>query len=239
MVGGHFLFSLPRPQPAWKQPHNEMNPPIKVVVGLGNPGREYERTRHNAGFWWLDALASEFGASFRRESKFHGEVAKAGNVWLLKPLTFMNRSGQAVGALAKFFQVTPGEILVAHDEMDLPAGGLKMKIGGAAGSNGVKDVVSHLGTRDFWRLRIGIGHPREMAAKLGGDMSHAEVVDYVLRPPDKADERAIEEALQRAIDAWPMMAVGDMEAAMLRLHTKPDSAQAKKQPKKTELKDTP
>lgn len=216
-----------------------MNPPIKLVVGLGNPGREYERTRHNAGFWWLDALAAEFGASFRRESKFHGDVAKAGNVWLLKPLTFMNRSGQAVGALAKFFQVAPLEILVAHDEMDLPAGGLKMKIGGAAGSNGVKDVVSHLGTRDFWRLRIGIGHPRDMAAKLGGDMSHAEVVDYVLHQPDKSDERAIGEALGRAIDAWPLMAAGDMEAAMLRLHTKPDSAIAKKQTKNTEQKDNP
>ena len=147
-----------------------MSLPIRLVVGLGNPGREYERTRHNAGFWWLDDLARELGASFKKVSKFHGDVAKAGNVWLLKPQTFMNRSGQAVGALAKFYQITPEEVLVAHDEMDLPPGGLKMKIGGAAGSNGVKDIVGHLGTRDFWRMRSGIGHPREMALKLGGDM---------------------------------------------------------------------
>ncbi len=198
--------------------------PIKLVVGLGNPGREYERTRHNAGFWWMELLARELGVTFKKETKFHGEVAKAGGVLLLKPTTFMNRSGQAVGALAKFYQIQPTEILVAHDEMDLPPGGLKMKVGGAAGSNGVKDIVSHVGTRDFWRLRIGIGHPREMAAKLDGDMSRDEVVDYVLHRPDKNDERAIEDAMQRANDAWPMIAEGDMEGAMLKLHTKPVKA---------------
>jgi peptidyl-tRNA hydrolase, PTH1 family len=206
--------------------------PIRLVVGLGNPGREYERTRHNAGFWWLDELARDLGTSFAKESKFHGEVAKAGSVWLLKPLTFMNRSGQSVGALAKFYQIAPEEILVAHDEMDLPPGGLKMKTGGAAGSNGVKDIVGHLGTRDFWRMRIGIGHPRDMAAKLGGDMSRAEVVDYVLHHPDKADEREIEDAMRRASDVWPLIAKGDMEAAMLKLHTKPPKAETeKKEPK--------
>lgn len=215
-----------------------MNPPIKLVVGLGNPGREYERTRHNAGFWWVDALAAEMGASFKRESKFHGEVAKAGSVWLLKPLTYMNKSGLAVGSLAKFYQIAPEEVLVAHDEMDLPAGGLKMKIGGAAGSNGVKDIVAQLGTRDFWRLRIGIGHPRDMAAKLGGDMSRIEVVDYVLHRPDKADERLIEDALRRATEAWPMMAKGDMEAAMLRLHTRPQPATSSKTSNKTEPKES-
>lgn len=212
-----------------------MSAPIRLVVGLGNPGREYERTRHNAGFWWLDELARDLGTSFAKESKFHGDVAKAGNVWLLKPLTFMNRSGQSVGALAKFYQITPEEILVAHDEMDLPPGGLKMKTGGAAGSNGVKDIVVHLGTRDFWRMRIGIGHPRDMAAKLGGDMSRAEVVDYVLHRPDKADEREIEDAMRRASDAWPLIAKGDMEAAMLKLHTKPpklEQAEQRKQEKK-------
>ena len=203
-----------------------MSLPIRLVVGLGNPGREYERTRHNAGFWWLDDLARELGASFKKVSKFHGDVAKAGNVWLLKPQTFMNRSGQAVGALAKFYQITPEEILVAHDEMDLPPGGLKMKIGGAAGSNGVKDIVGHLGTRDFWRMRIGIGHPREMALMLGGDMSRAEVVDYVLHRPDKADEQAIEQAMRRATDVWPLIAEGDMETAMLKLHTKSAAASA-------------
>jgi len=213
-----------------------MNTPIKLVVGLGNPGREYEHTRHNAGFWWVEALAREHGATFKKESKFHGEVARLGGVWLLKPLTFMNRSGQAVGALVKFYQIQPEEILVAHDEMDLPPGGLKIKTGGAAGSNGVKDIVSHLGTRDFWRLRIGIGHPREMAVKLGGDMSQAEVVDYVLHRPDRGDRDAIDGALQRATDTWPMMADGDMEGAMLKLHTKEKPAKAetiseKKEPK--------
>ena len=198
-----------------------INTAIKLVVGLGNPGREYEQTRHNAGFWWVDVLARDLGTSFKKESKFHGEVAKAGGVWLLKPLTFMNRSGQAVGALSKFYQIQPSEILVAHDEMDLPPGGLKMKVGGAAGSNGVKDIVSHVGTRDFWRMRIGIGHPRELAAKLGGDMLREEVVDYVLHRPDKSDARAIEDAMRRASDAWPMIAEGDMEGAMLKLHTKP------------------
>ena len=195
--------------------------PIKLVVGLGNPGREYEQTRHNAGFWWVDVLARDLGATFKKEAKFRGEVAKAGSVWLLKPMTFMNHSGQSVGALAKFYQIQPNEILVAHDEMDLPPGGLKMKVGGAAGSNGVKDIVSHLGTRDFWRLRIGIGHPREMAAKLGGDMSRDEVVDYVLHRPDKNDALAIEDAIWRASVAWPLIAEGDMEGAMLKLHTKP------------------
>ena len=211
-----------------------INTAIKLVVGLGNPGREYERTRHNAGFWWVDVLARDLGAAFKKESKFHGEVAKAGNVWLLKPMTFMNRSGQAVGALCKFYQIQPGEILVVHDEMDLPPGGLKMKIGGAAGSNGVKDIVSHVGTREFWRLRIGVGHPRDMAAKLGGDMSRDEVVDYVLHRPDKNDERAIEDAMQRATDAWVMIANGDMEGAMLKLHTKPAKVEKnsdKKEPK--------
>ena len=216
-----------------------MSVPIKLVVGLGNPGREYEQTRHNAGFWWVETLAREYGATFKKENKFHGELAKLGSVWLLKPLTFMNRSGQAVGSLAKFFQIQPEEILVAHDEMDLPPGGLKIKTGGAAGSNGVKDIVSHLGTRDFWRLRIGIGHPREMAATLDGDMSRDEVVDYVLHRPDKDDKHAIEDAMRRATDAWPLIAEGDMDAAMLKLHTKPlpdnptpvDKTTAKKEPK--------
>jgi peptidyl-tRNA hydrolase, PTH1 family len=201
------------------------NLPIKLVVGLGNPGREYENTRHNAGFWFVDALARELGTSFQKEAKFHGEVAKSPGVWLLKPTTFMNRSGQAVGALAKFYQITPAEILVAHDEMDLPAGGVKMKVGGAAGSNGIKDIVNHLGTKDFWRLRLGIGHPRELAAglpnKLGGAMDRPEVVDYVLHRPGAEDQRAIDDVIKRSLECWPAVAKGDMEAAMLKLHTKP------------------
>jgi peptidyl-tRNA hydrolase, PTH1 family len=202
------------------------NPPIKLIVGLGNPGREYTDTRHNAGFWFVDLLAREMGASFNKEAKFHGEVAKAGGtgiasaVWCLKPLTFMNLSGRAVGAIAKFYQITPAEILVAHDEMDLPAGQVKMKIGGAAGSNGIKDIVSHLGTKDFWRLRIGIGHPRELAGKTGGSMDRPEVVDYVLHRPTADEGRAIDDAMKRTLDCWSDIAKGDMETAMLKLHTK-------------------
>ncbi|MBL8513486.1 MAG: aminoacyl-tRNA hydrolase [Betaproteobacteria bacterium] len=208
-----------------------MSLPIKIVAGLGNPGKEYELTRHNAGFWFAEALARELGASFKKESKFHGEVAKAGGVWLVKPTTFMNKSGLAVGSLAKFYQVTPEEVLVVHDEMDLPAGGAKMKTGGAAGNNGVKDIVAHLGTRDFWRLRIGIGHPRELAAKFGGDMTRDEVVDYVLHRPDKADQRAIDDCIDRCLQLWPLIAIGDMEAAMMKLHTKPAPSE---KPAKTE-----
>jgi peptidyl-tRNA hydrolase, PTH1 family len=201
------------------------NPPIKLVVGLGNPGREYEATRHNAGFWFADVLARMAGASFAKENKFHGDVAKAGGIWIVKPTTFMNRSGQSVGAIAKFYQITPAEILVAHDEMDLPPGGLKMKIGGAAGSNGIKDIVSHLGTRDFWRLRIGIGHPRDLAQRMGGDveanMNRAEVIDYVLHRPGRDDQQAIDDAMDRTLQCWNDIAKGDMETAMLKLHTKP------------------
>lgn len=209
------------------------NPPIKLVVGLGNPGREYVDTRHNAGFWFVDLLAREMSAAFNKEAKFHGEVAKAGGsgnasaVWLLKPLTFMNLSGRSVGAIAKFYQITPAEIVVAHDEMDLPAGQVKMKIGGAAGSNGIKDIASQLGTKDFWRLRIGIGHPRTLAensaGKSGGtgnSLERPDVVDYVLHRPSADEGRDIDEAMKRAMDSWPDIAKGDMETAMLTLHTK-------------------
>jgi peptidyl-tRNA hydrolase, PTH1 family len=205
-----------------------MNPPIRIVAGLGNPGKEYEQTRHNAGFWFVDVLARELGAAFKKESKFHGHVARAGNVWIVKPATFMNKSGLAVGSLAKFYQVEPAEVLVVHDEMDLSPGAMKMKIGGAAGNNGVKDIVAQLATREFWRLRVGIGHPRELAARFGGDMTRDEVVDYVLHRPDKADRKAIDAAIDRAIELWPLVAQGDMEAAMLRLHTKPASETAAK-----------
>lgn len=198
--------------------------PIKLIVGLGNPGRDYEQTRHNAGFWFVDALARAWGAGFGKENKFHGEVAKSGSTWLLKPNTFMNRSGQAVAAFAKFYQISPAEILVAHDEMDLPPGSLKMKVGGSAGSNGIKDIDQKLATRDYWRLRIGIGHPRDLATKLGlvgaPAKDRAEVVDYVLHRPDAADQRAIDDAIDRALECWSLIVKGDMEAAMLKMHTK-------------------
>jgi len=191
---------------------------MKLVVGLGNPGKKYAATRHNAGFWWIDALARSVGAECRHEARFHGEVAKisspAGEIWLLKPATYMNESGRAVGALADFFKIAAEDILIVHDELDLAPGVVKLKFGGSASGNGVRSVAARLGSRDFWRLRIGIGHPRELAA------SEQEVVDYVLHAPRAEEQRAIDDALSRAQDVWPLIAAGDMQAAMLRLHTK-------------------
>jgi PTH1 family peptidyl-tRNA hydrolase len=190
---------------------------MKLIVGLGNPGKKYEATRHNAGFWWVEEVARAVSASFRRESRFHGEVAKAPgtDIWLLKPETYMNASGRAVGALASFYRIAPQDILVAHDELDLPPGGVKLKFGGGLSGNGLKDVAAVLGTRDFWRLRIGIGHPRELAA------SEQEVVDYVLHSPRAEEGKAIDDALAKALDVWPLIAAHDMEKAMLKLHTQP------------------
>lgn len=191
---------------------------MKLVVGLGNPGKKYTATRHNAGFWWIDALARSTGAACRQEARFHGEVAKisagAGEIWLLKPATYMNESGRAVGALADFFKIAAADILIVHDELDLAPGVVKLKFGGSASGNGVRNVAARLGTRDFWRLRIGIGHPRELAA------SEQEVVDYVLHAPRAEEQRAIDDAMSRAHDVWPLIAANDMQTAMLRLHTK-------------------
>lgn len=192
---------------------------MKLVVGLGNPGAKYEKTRHNAGFWWLDTIASQQRAAFKRESRFQGAYAKvsanSGDLWLLKPETFMNNSGQAVAALANYYKVAPREILVAHDELDLPPGGAKLKFGGGlSGHNGLKSIAANLGTQDFWRLRIGIGHPRDTAAP------EREVVDYVLHAPRVEEQQGIEDAMQRALDVWPQVIADQMEAAMLKLHTK-------------------
>ena len=140
---------------------------IKLIVGLGNPGPQYESTRHNAGFWWVDQVCAETGSKLNLEAKFFGHAGKlngAIEAWLLKPTTFMNASGRAVGAIAKFYKITPEEILVIHDELDLPPGTTKLKKGGGhGGHNGLKDIAAQLGTPDFWRLRIGIGHPGEKA----------------------------------------------------------------------------
>jgi PTH1 family peptidyl-tRNA hydrolase len=191
-----------------------MSEPIKLIVGLGNPGREYEATRHNAGFWWVDELVRKHSANFRADSKFHGLVARAAlhghEVHLLKPQTFMNVSGRAVGAVAQFYKIEPAQILVVHDELDLPPGGAKLKLGGGPGGhNGLKDIIAHLGTRDFWRLRVGIGHPGE----------RAEVVNYVLNVPRKEEQVLIDEAMQRAQDVAALIIEGKMEAAMLKLHS--------------------
>lgn len=187
---------------------------IKLIVGLGNPGREYENTRHNAGFWWVDEFARAHQFPFKSENKFHGLTARGmahgREILLLKPQTFMNGSGRAVVALALFFKIEPQHILVVHDELDLPPGSAKLKLGGGhGGHNGLKDIIAHLGTRDFWRLRIGIGHPGE----------RAEVVDYVLREPRREEAELIEQAMKRAQDVAPLIVEGKLEAAMLKLHS--------------------
>ena len=186
-----------------------MATPIRLVAGLGNPGREYANTRHNAGFWFADELASSLGATFGAEAKFSGDVR------IVKPTTYMNLSGRAVAALSRFFAIVPGEILVVHDELDLKSGEVKMKLGGGhAGHNGLRDIHAQLGSPDFWRLRIGIGHPRD------SEFTQQEVVDYVLKPPRAEEGSAIDDAVRRAIAAWPAIAAGDMERAMLALHTR-------------------
>ena len=190
---------------------------MKLIVGLGNPGRKYEATRHNAGFWWVDEVARACGATFRREARFHGELARvpAYDLWLLKPETHMNASGRAVGAAAAFHRIPADEILVAHDELDLPPGAVKLKFGGGlSGHNGLRDIAPVLGTPDFWRLRIGIGHPRDLAA------TEQEVVDYVLHAPRAEERAAIGQAIEKAMEVWPLITARDMQAAMLKLHTK-------------------
>jgi len=187
---------------------------IKLIVGLGNPGREYEATRHNAGFWWVEEFARAHGASFRADGKFHGLVARAAlhghEVHLLMPQTFMNVSGRAVSALAQFYKIEPAQILVVHDELDLPPGSAKLKLGGGhGGHNGLKDIIAQLGTKDFWRLRIGIGHPGE----------RGEVSNYVLNAARKEEQVLINEALARAQEVAPLVVEGRLEAAMLKLHT--------------------
>lgn len=192
---------------------------MKLAAGLGNPGRKYAGTRHNAGYWWAERVARETGAAFRPEARFHGEVAKpAGSeLWLLKPDTYMNHSGRAVAALAAYFRIEPADILVVYDELDLAPGSVKLKFGGGfSGHNGLKDVASALGTPEFWRLRIGIGHPRVSA-------SEQEVHDYVLDAPRAGERAAIEDALAKALEVWPLIAAHDMQNAMLRLHTRTQS----------------
>jgi PTH1 family peptidyl-tRNA hydrolase len=194
-------------------------PSVRLVAGLGNPGREHAATRHNAGFWFVDAVASRLGIAFVGEGKFHGQVAKTGgNLRLLKPGTYMNLSGRSVSGLARFFAIAPQEILVVHDELDLTPGEAKLKFGGGiAGHNGLRDVAAQLGTQDFWRLRIGIGHPRDSS------IPQQDVADYVLAPPSAGDRRAILGAIDRALDAWPAIAAGELERAMLLLHTRKES----------------
>ncbi|MBI3431441.1 MAG: aminoacyl-tRNA hydrolase [Hydrogenophilales bacterium] len=196
---------------------------LRLIVGLGNPGRDYEETRHNAGFWFCARLAQARGISLAPESRFHGIVGRGpGNAWMLLPQTFMNRSGQAVGALARFHRIAPAEILVVHDELDIPPGQLRLKFGGGMGGhNGLKDITSHLGTQDYWRLRIGIGHP--------GDRN--EVVNYVLKPPRREEQAEIDAAIERALDLVPLIERGEWSAATQRANTNPSAKTASVKPK--------
>ncbi len=185
----------------------------RLIVGLGNPGADYAETRHNAGFWFCERLSVKLGVQFSNESRFHGRVAHARNarVWMLMPQVFMNRSGMAVGALVRFHRIEPAEILVVHDELDIPPGQLRLKYGGGVGGhNGLKDISAHLGTPDYWRLRIGIGHP--------GDRS--EVVNFVLKPPRREEQLEIDHAIDRALSLWPLLEKAEWNAAMKQANTK-------------------
>jgi len=192
--------------------------PIRLIVGLGNPGAEYEQTRHNAGFWLVDNLANSLpNARLQREAGFNAMVAKTiigGNqLWLLEPQTYMNRSGQSVGAIARFYKIQPDEVLVVHDELDLPPGAAKLKKGGSSGGhNGLKDITSALGTQDYWRLRIGIGHPRTLNL-------NQPVADFVLHRPRREEQLLIEEAIEKALRIIPTAVAGDFTKATMELHT--------------------
>jgi len=192
--------------------------PIRLIVGLGNPGPDYEQTRHNAGFWLVDNLADSLpNARLQRESGFNALVAKTiigGNqLWLLEPQTYMNRSGQSVGAIARFYKIQPDEILVVHDELDLLPGAAKLKKGGSSGGhNGLKDITAALGTQDYWRLRIGIGHPRTLNL-------NQPVADFVLHRARREEQLLIDEAIEKSLRIIPTAVAGDFPKATMELHT--------------------
>jgi PTH1 family peptidyl-tRNA hydrolase len=201
---------------------------IRLVVGLGNPGKEYERTRHNAGFWLVERFASANGIALRKDPKFQALVGRheSSGAWLLLPQSFMNGSGRAVQMLAGFFKLKPDEILVVHDELDFPPGTAKMKQGGGiAGHNGLKDISQRLATHDYWRLRIGIGHP--------GDKD--VVADYVLQKPSAEERAAIDATLDKALGLLPQILSGDLQGAMQKLHTEEKKPEPKKEPEKKEI----
>jgi PTH1 family peptidyl-tRNA hydrolase len=187
---------------------------IKLLVGLGNPGSEYEGTRHNAGFGWADSAARELKLSLAMDRSYHGQVARGQvhgqTVWLLKPQTFMNLSGKSVGALARFFKIKPEEILVVHDELDVLPGEAKLKFGGShAGHNGLRDIHAQLGTGDYWRLRLGVGHPGVKS----------EVVHWVLKKPSLDHRIAIDQSIDRSLKALPHLLASEMDKATMLIHT--------------------
>lgn len=198
-----------------------MSAPVQLVVGLGNIGSRYDRTRHNAGFWFVDRVAARYGGSFRAVSRFAGDVCEtrigASPVRLLKPSTYMNRSGESVAALARFYRYPPAQILVAHDEIDLPPGTVRLKIGGGDGGHrGLRDVIPRLGDRGFQRLRIGVGRPGH----------RDDVIDYVLRRAPADEQAAIDDAIERALGEVERMIAGDSAAAMNALHRKSSEPEA-------------
>lgn len=188
---------------------------IRLFVGLGNPGEKYAATRHNAGFWWIDRIVAATSSKLVIEARFFGSTGRlngTAEAWLLKPDTYMNASGKSVAAIANYYKISPSEIMVIHDDLDLLPGSAKIKKGGGhGGHNGLKDIASALGTPDFWRLRIGIGHP--------GDRN--EVINFVLKMPTREEARLIEHSIEESAGLLPVMLEGDLEAAMLKLHTKP------------------
>ena len=192
--------------------------PLKLIVGLGNPGPEHADTRHNAGFWCVDRLAERLGGSLRPHARYHGDVGRVAigdaEVWLLKPMTYMNRSGLAVRALAEYMRIVPAEILVVHDELDLPLGVVRLKQGGGAGGhNGLKDIITQIGD-GFWRLRLGIGRPAHAA----------EVIDYVLRRASKAEQLQLDAAVEAAADAVPRLLTEGADRVMNGLHRREAAA---------------
>ena len=211
---------MPNPKPVAKAKVPAVLSPIRLIVGLGNPGAEYERTRHNAGCWALDELGKVLGASgFSTDKKMKAEVASANvdgrKVWLLKPQTYMNCSGQSVGPFARFHDISPNEVLVLHDELDLLPGQLRVKLGGSSGGhNGLKDIQSALSTPDYWRLRIGIGHPRSLQLNQG-------VADFVLHRPRQEEQIDIDRAIDRVAAEAQLLVRGDMAEAQRLLHTTP------------------
>jgi PTH1 family peptidyl-tRNA hydrolase len=200
---------------------------IRLVVGLGNPGKEYERTRHNAGFWLVERFSQASGFTLRKDPKFKALVGKnAGGAWFLLPQSFMNLSGQPVQMLAGFFKIKPEEILVVHDELDFEPGVARLKQGGGiAGHNGLKDISQRIASHDYWRLRIGVGKPP----------AGAEGADWVLQKPSAEDKTAIDQAIDRALQVLPEMLTGEMQAAVQKLHSSEPKPVEKKEPPKKEV----
>lgn len=188
---------------------------IQIIAGLGNPGAEYEKTRHNAGFWFIDQLVSKYNLTLKNESKFSAQLGRlnsaSGNVWIIKPTTFMNRSGQSIAQLARFYKIQPEQILVVHDELDLSPGVVKLKQGGGhGGHNGLRDSISQLADKNFYRLRLGIGHPG----------SKEQVVGFVLGKTPSSEKILIASAIDKSIDAIELILQGEMQKAMNQLHAK-------------------